>query len=63
MIWIVIGLVLGFAIGHNIKSKDTTDYSKIDAKLRDDLKVAQNLNESLLKDKNDLQEKLWKLKK
>jgi hypothetical protein len=58
----VLYFLIGLAIGYNSRRQPRVDYEKIDAKIRDDLEVAKNLNESLLKDKHDLQEKLWKLK-
>ena len=58
----ILYFLIGLAIGYNSRRDPTVDYEKIDAKLRADLEVAKNLNESLLKDKIDLQEKLWKLK-
>jgi glucose-6-phosphate-specific signal transduction histidine kinase len=62
MLWFIVGLVLGFGVGRNTREKEVVDYSKIDAKLKNDLSVAQNLNQSLAKDKNDLREEIWKLK-
>ena len=45
-----------------MRPTDTTDYSKIDFKLRQDLSVAQNLNNSLKTDLSNAKEELWKLK-
>jgi len=60
--WMILGLLLGFLIGLEYRQKDPSiDYSKIDEKLRNELSIAQNLNQSLLADKHELQEKLWKL--
>ena len=56
----VLYFLLGLVVGFNSRKEPKVDYEKIDANLRDDLEVAQNLNTSLLKDKHDLQEKLWK---
>ena len=57
----VLYFLIGLAIGYNSRKEPKVDYEKIDARLRADLEVARNLNESLLKDKHDLQEKLWKV--
>jgi len=62
MIWLVLGLVLGYVIGAETKHKNPIDYSRLDQKLREDLVIAQNLNKSLLDDKHQLQEQVWKLK-
>lgn len=63
MIWFALGLLLGFIIGHESHQKGPNiDYSKVDEKLRNKLSIARNLNQSLLTDKQELQEKLWKLK-
>ena len=63
MLWFFLGLALGFLIGKEPYYKSPPiDYSKVDEKLRKELIIAQNLNQSLLADKHDLQEQLWKLK-
>jgi hypothetical protein len=38
------------------------DYEQVEEKLRKELYIAKNLNESLAKDKNELLEQNWKLK-
>jgi len=58
----VLYFLIGLIIGYNTRGESKVDYEKIDAKLKEELEVAKNLNESLLKDKHDLQEKLWKAK-
>jgi len=61
--WFLLGLVLGYVIGKEPHQKNPPiDYSKIDEKLRNELSIAQNLNQSLLADKHSLQEQIWKLK-
>jgi len=63
MIWLIVGGLLGFVIGYESRYKSPTiDYSNVNEKLLNDLNVAQNLNQSLLTDKKELQEQLWKLK-
>jgi len=62
MIYFVIGLMLGFALGMNSKQRDPVDYSQLDQKLRSDLAVAENLNNSLKKDLAEAKETIWKLK-
>ena len=58
IIWLAIGFALGYVIGvNNNRSKAPAP----DSKFAEELQVARNLNKSLLDDKNELQEKLWKL--
>lgn len=57
IIFLFLGLALGYIIGRNksptiiVESKD----------LEQELQVAKNLNKSLLDDKHELQQKVWKL--
>jgi hypothetical protein len=61
--WFILGLLLGYVIGKEPYQKGSPiDYSKVDEKLRNELSIAQNLNQSLLADKRSLQEQLWKSK-
>ena len=58
MIWLIVGIVLGYTLCSNSQQKTI---AKTDEQLAKELAIAKNLNESLLADKHDLQERLWKL--
>ena len=63
MIWLIVGGLLGFVIGYESQHKSpTVDYTNVNEKLLNELTVAQTLNQSLLADKSELQQQLWKLK-
>ena len=53
---------MGLAVGYNMTKTPKIDYEQVDEKLRKELYIAKNLNESLAKDKNELLEQNWKLK-
>lgn len=55
----IVAAFLGFVIGKN--STSTKLPPKTNEELLSELVIAKNLNESLLKDKHELQEQLWKL--
>ena len=54
----VLVAILGYVVGRNSAHEPT---QKTDEQLMKELLIAKNLNESLLKDKHELQEKLWKI--
>jgi hypothetical protein len=59
IVWLLLGLALGFVIGRN--KQPVSKIVVTDEKIQSELQIARNLNKSLLDDKHDLQEKLWKL--
>jgi hypothetical protein len=52
----VIVFLIGLAVGYNMTKTPKIDYKQVDEKLRKELYIAKNLNESLTKDKNELLE-------
>ena len=58
IIYLFIGAMCGYILGYKQKPEIIIK----DEELVKDLEIARNLNRSLLADKHDLQEKLWKLK-
>lgn len=51
LIFILLGIVVGYNIRHEWNShQENLVYEKVDAKVRHELEVAQNLNKSLLED-------------
>jgi uncharacterized membrane protein SpoIIM required for sporulation len=57
----VVVFLMGLAVGYNMTKTPKIDYEQVDEKLRKELYIAKNLNDSLTKDKNELLEKNWKL--
>ena len=61
-LYFFIGFGFGIAVMLNRKKPNPESIEQVDEKLRNELSVARNLNQSLLQDKRHLQEENWKLK-
>lgn len=63
ILFILLGLVIGYSIRHDREHRaEYLVLEKVDARLRRELDVAKNLNDSLFKDVAELKEQLSTMK-